>query len=163
MTRTDDTGAVWMLREIWGVPAELAGNISDEENLEYGKALLIAAKGDGQLTDAERDWTLGYAICAGNSAENIQTLRSYAGDDDFEDLFTRGIQQIARRVCICDAIRACGSDGDLAPGELAAVHRMGKRLSVPSEVVDEFVEIYNEEQALKARRIKLAFPDGHGG
>lgn len=163
MTRKDDTGAIWMLREIWGAPAEVAGNISDEENLEYGKALLIAAKGDDELTDAEREWILGYAICAGNSAENVRVLRSYAGEDDFEDLFTRGVQQMARRVCICDAIRACGSDGALAPGELAAVHRMAERLSVPSEVVDAFVEIYNEEQALKARRMELAYPDGFGG
>jgi hypothetical protein len=71
-----------------------------------------------------------------------------------------GVRQIAQRCCIWDAIRACGADGELADEELATIHKMAARVGVPPEVVDEFVEIYNPEQALKARRIQLAFPHG---
>ncbi|MDQ6617306.1 MAG: hypothetical protein M3083_21810 [Actinomycetota bacterium] len=162
MTKLDDRALMWWFRECWGVPAEIAGSLSEEENLEYGKALLIAANGDGKITDAERDWILGYASISGCSPENIEILSAYRGEDDFEDLFTRGAQQGAQRVCICDAIRACGSDGELASEEVAAVHKMAERLSVPASVVNEYVEIYKAEQALKARRIGLAFPNASG-
>ena len=79
-----------------------------------------------------------------------------------EDYFTRGKQPIAKRVCISDAIRACASDGELEPHERDTIHRMAGRLDIPAEVVDELVQIHREEQALKLRRIQLAFPDGMG-
>lgn len=160
MTQRDDTVARWMFTEVWGVPPEVGGNLSDEENLDYGKALLIAANGDGRITDAERAWVLGYLETGGHSTAVLEELRSYDGGDKPEDLFTRGVQQIAQRVCICDAVRACGADGDLSQDELNGVHRMAERLGVPKEVVDEFVEIYHEEQRLKTRRVELAFPNG---
>jgi hypothetical protein len=71
-----------------------------------------------------------------------------------------GVRKIAQRSCIWDAIRACGADGELADDELATIRKMAERVGVPGEVVDEFVDIYNQEQALKARRIQLAFPHG---
>jgi hypothetical protein len=162
MTSPDDRSALWVLDELWGAPAEVVGTLTDEENLEYGKAPFCAANGDGRITDAERDWIVGYARAVGHSAENVDALRAYDGATDFEDLFTRGKQRIAQRACICDAIRACGADGELAPEELATVHRMADRLDIPGEVVDEFVDIYRQEQELKARRIALTFPDGFG-
>lgn len=162
MTSSDDRGALWIGGEIWGVPAAVAGSLSDEENLEYAKALFCAANGDGRITDAEREWILGYAQAAGNCAENLDALRTYDGETSVEDLFLRGKQQIAQRICICDAIRACGADGELAPHEIATIHRIAGRLDVPAEVVDEFLDIYRQEQRLKARRINLAFPVGFG-
>jgi uncharacterized membrane protein YebE (DUF533 family) len=160
MTTADDTIAVWILGDVWGVPPEHAANLTDDENLDYGKALLTAASGDGELTEAERDWILGYVTAAGHGPEVLAQLRTYVGGDDIERLFNRGVQQGAQRVCIYDAIRACGADGGISDGERATVSKMADRLGVPADVVDEFVDIYREEQRLKHRRIALAFPDG---
>lgn len=160
MTRSDDSTAAWVLAEAWGAPPDQVASLTDAENLDYGKALLTAANGDGELTDTERDWILGYVTAAGHSADVLDQLRAYAGGDDIESLFARGVQQAAQRVCIYDAIRACGADGAVSDGERATVATMADRLGVPRDVVDEFVDIYGEEQRLKHRRIALAFPDG---
>ena len=160
MTRIDDMGAVWVLGQLWGAPPDVAGELNDDENLAYGMSLLHAANGDGEITDAERDWILGYLAAAGCSQGTLDALRAYDDSADFEDLFTAGFRQISQRVTICDAIRACGADGDLSEGELATVHAMARRIGVSADVVDEFVDIYEQEQALKARRIALAFPAG---
>ena len=162
MTKMDDEGALWTFNEVWGIPPEVPGAVTDQENLDYGKALLIAANGDGRLTEAETRWVVGYLTAAGNSAANLATLKACQGDDDFESLFTSGVQTIAQRVCIGDAIRACGADGEIADEELAIVRGMADRLGVPAEVVDQLVEIYRQEQELKARRVKLVFPSGFG-
>ncbi|HEX8158294.1 MAG TPA: hypothetical protein VF526_12995, partial [Solirubrobacteraceae bacterium] len=146
MTKPDDRTAAWILDELWSAPPEVTGALSDEDNLEYGKALFCAANGDGRITDAERDWILGYLRAAGHSADNLEALRAYDGESDFESLFTRGVQQLAKRVCVCDAIRACGADGELAAEEVTTIHRMAERLEIPAEVVDEFVAIYRQEQ-----------------
>jgi uncharacterized membrane protein YebE (DUF533 family) len=162
MTKPDDRTALWILDELWNAPPEVTGTLTDDDNLEYGKALFCAANGDGRITDAERDWILGYLRAAGHSADNLEALRAYDGEQDFESLFTRGAQQLAARVCVCDAIRACGADGELAAEEVETVRRMAERLDIPGEVVDEFVEIYRQEQELKERRVALAFPGGFG-
>ncbi len=162
MTASTDVGALWLLGEVWGAPPEAAASLSERENLDYGKALITAANADGMISDAERDWILGYLTVAGNNQANLDTLRTFDGDANLEDLITGGIQRVAQRACISDAIRACGADGDLAPGELDKIRSVAARLDVPSEVVDELVDIYRQEQALKARRVALAFPDGLG-
>jgi len=159
MTAHDDTTALWLYDEVWGVKEDVGANLSDAENLAYGKALLTAAKGDGDITDAERNWIMGYLSAGGHSDETLATLRSFEGEDDYERLFTEGVMQdpAGRRLCIYDAIRACGADGDLAEAEIAKIHEMARLFDVPAEVVDEFVDVYRQEQALKARRIALAF------
>ena len=159
MTAHDDTTALWLFDEVWGVKANVGANLSDAENLAYGKALLTAAKGDEDITDAERDWIIGYLTAGGHSDETLAVLRSFDGEADFEGLFSEGVMTdpAGRRLCIFDAIRACGADGDLAETEIARIHDMAQLLGVPEDVVGEFVDIYRQEQALKARRIALAF------
>ncbi len=162
MTKPNDLTAMWILEELWGVPPDLSGAMTDEDNLDYARALFCAANGDGRLTEAEHDWIVGYLRAAGHSPENIEAIQAYEGDADIEDLFTRGmqLQPAAKRLCVADAIRACGADGDLAAEEIETVHGIAERLGVPADVVDELVEIYRQEQELKSRRIALAFPDG---
>ena len=161
MTRRDDVGAVWLLKEHWGAPPEVIDLLTDEENLAHAKSVFVAANGDGRLHDAEKEWMIGYFTAAGASPSTINALKSYTGGDEFEDFFAmEGVRRIAQRSCIWDAIRACGADGDLAEEELSTIHQMASRVGVPPEVVDEFVEIYKQEQDLKQRRIQLAFPQG---
>lgn len=161
MTHRDDVGAVWLLKDHWGAPPEVIDLLTDEENLAHGKSVFVAANGDGRLADEEKEWIIGYFTAAGASQATIDALKEYSGEDRFEDFFAmEGVRRIAQRSCIWDAIRACGADGDLAEEEVATIQRMAGRVGVPSEVVDEFIDIYRQDQALKARRIQLAFPDG---
>ncbi|HEX7277594.1 MAG TPA: hypothetical protein VF244_09500 [Acidimicrobiales bacterium] len=146
----------WMFADYWG-----AGDYVDrpeEEQLDYGKALLMAANGDGRLTPTEKDWVLGYVATGGHSDEILDQLRAFDGEEDFAALFTRGPNVFVKRVCIYDAIRASGADGDLADDEIAAIRSMAARLDVTDGVVDELVGLYREEQDLKARRLKACFP-----
>lgn len=159
MTAHDDTTALWLYDEVWGVKPNVGARLSDAENLAYGKALLTAAKGDGDISDAERDWIIGYLTAGGHSDETLSILASFDGEADFEGLFVEGVMKdpASPRLVVCDAIRACGADGDLAGAEITKIHDMALLLDVPTTVVDEFVDIYRQEQALKARRIELAF------
>jgi uncharacterized membrane protein YebE (DUF533 family) len=150
----------WMFLETWGAPPSISDQRTEEGNLEYGKALIIAASADGTLSDAERNWILGYVAAGGHSPDTLAQLSKYKGGDDFEGLFKRGVQQIAQRVCIYDALRACGADGEVAPQELAAIKKMAVRLGLPETLVDEFKAVYDEEQKLRAKRIALVFPGG---
>jgi uncharacterized membrane protein YebE (DUF533 family) len=143
----------WMFSDYWGAPKDL--KMSAEEKLAYGKALLMAANGDGRLTDAEKEWILGYVATGGHSDETLAQLRGFGGDAEFESLFTEGIQRIAQRVCIYDAIRAAGSDGDLADDEIETVRSMARRIGVTDEIVDEFLDLYRQEQDLKSRRVQI--------
>jgi len=61
------------------------------------------------------------------------------------------------------AIQACGSDGEVHELELNAIIKTGALLDVPENVVRQLKAIYDEEQALRRRRIKLALPEGLPG
>jgi hypothetical protein len=43
----------------------------------YLKSLLICAKGDGTLTDEERDWVIGYAYAYNCNPAIIEQLKDY--------------------------------------------------------------------------------------
>lgn len=146
----------WLFSDYWGVDGYVDSPV--EEHLDYGKALLMAANGDGRLTDAEREWVLGYVATGGHSDETLAALRAFDGQGVFEDLFTRGALQFVQKVCIYDAIRACGADGDLADDEVTSVKAMAARLGVDAGTVDDLVALYRDELALKARRMAAVFP-----
>ncbi len=146
----------WMFSDYWGIDGHVDSPV--EEHLTYGKSLLMAANGDGALTEAEKEWILGYLATGGHAEETLAELAEFDGSGSFEELFAEGTQAFVQRVCIYDAIRASGSDGDLAPGEIAAIKSMAARLDVSDEIVDELVQLYRDEQELKTRRMALAFP-----
>jgi uncharacterized tellurite resistance protein B-like protein len=58
------------------------------------------------------------------------------------------------------AIQACSADGALHALELATIVKMAGLLGVSEEVVTQLHAIYQEEQAVRLKRIQLAFPDG---
>jgi uncharacterized membrane protein YebE (DUF533 family) len=160
MTRVDDTAALWVTGERWGTTPALAAVVTEEERLNFAKAVLCAANGDGQISDAERAWVVGHAMATGTGEEGVGQLRDYDGLGDIEELFATGRNQAVQRCVIWHAVSACGADGDLSAGELEKIHSIAERLAVPSGLVEEYLDIYAQEQALKARRIALTFPQG---
>jgi hypothetical protein len=100
MTRVGDTAALWVSGERWGTTPELAAAVTEEERLNFAKAIL------------------------------------------------------------CAAVSACGAGGGLSTGELEKIHSIARQVDVPAEVVEEYLDIYDQEQALRTRRIALTFPVG---
>jgi hypothetical protein len=146
----------WLSRETWGIEP-----VMESDMPALAKAVMICAQADGRLSPAERDWILGGYAARAVPAEFIDQLRGYDGKDDLAKVLdgTRVGRAFARPI-IYFAIQACGSDGEVHELELDAVIKMGALLDVPEDVVKQLKALYDEEQALRRRRIKLALPDG---
>jgi tellurite resistance protein len=146
----------WEFRQHWNfgqVPPRLAVN-------DYMKALLICAKGDGEISAPEREWVVGYSAVMGGGQELAEELAVYQGEDDLAELVSREPSVNASRgALVYDALRACDADGELAPGELESIRRMAHALGVP-EVVDPLHEAYRAEKENRRYRLALTHPAG---
>ncbi len=152
-----ELAAGWHYRREWGFKS--LPKSSDWEVM--GKALIIVASGDGDLSAAERDWILGYMANKGAPADLLDTLAAFDGVGDLASLLPQSrAVNASRRVLIYDAIRACSSDGEFDAGERAAVAHMADAIGVTTEVVNELEALYLADQELTAHRIALVFPDG---
>jgi len=150
-------GSTWSTLELWDFSVE----VSQPALLDYFKALIVCCNGDGNLTEEEREWCIGYCAATGGSAESLAALRDYPGDEPVAEVIGRGEQRpAAQRRLIYDAIRAASSDGDYNADERATVRRMAAEVGVTEAEVAQFEELYAEEQRLKDRRLSLVIPVG---
>lgn len=154
------TAFKWLGREMYDLPADVAMEVSDEDNALYAKALLVCAAGDGEISQLERDWIVGYLTTAGDSDAVIEEIKTYDGTDVLEDLIAASPgMKLYSRGMVYDALRACASDGELSSGERARVVDAADRMGLPPETVDELEQIVNEEAALRKRKHKLIVAD----
>lgn len=127
----------------------------------YMKSLLICAKGDGVLSEPERDWVLGYCAALGGDASLVDELTTYTADDDLEGMISQAsVANVGRGAMVFDAIRACDADGELAPGEMAAIKQAASALGLPEETVDRLRELYEQERDARNARNNLLYPNG---
>lgn len=146
----------WLSRETWGIEPR-----AEEELAAIAKAVMICARADGKLSPPERDWAIGACAVRGMPAEFIDELRDYQGTDDLAKVLDgTHIGRAAARVVVYFAIQVCGADKQIDDRELGAIIKMGALLDVPEDIVRQLKAVYDEEQALREKRIKLAFPDG---
>jgi uncharacterized membrane protein YebE (DUF533 family) len=151
-----EIGSKWVFDDMWGFTAD----VSQPVLLEFFKALIVCANGDGEITDAERAWCIGYCAATGATPETLAELEDYAGDEDINDVIERGRHLgTAHRPVIYDSIRACSADGDLSEPERATIRRMADLIGVGDEEFEAFERIYAEDRALRERRIEAVFPD----
>jgi uncharacterized tellurite resistance protein B-like protein len=128
---------------------------------EYLKSLLICANGDGELTQAERDWVLGYAAAYGASDSLIEELKSYKANEDIEQVVSQNKASDHYHLSlIYDAIKACSADGDYSGSEQATVKKMATKLGIAEDTVKEIESICQEEDKLRQKRIALMYPSG---
>ncbi len=72
----------WILKYMWNYNV-----VPDPEDYNlYSKALLVCVNGDGELTEAERKWVLGYLETCGASEDLLKELENYEATDDFAQL-----------------------------------------------------------------------------
>jgi uncharacterized membrane protein YebE (DUF533 family) len=125
-------------------------------------ALVMTASGDGNLSEEERRWIKGYLSAKGYPSAVIAEVSemSASGIDSLRELMQVGILSKSGRILIYDAIRASSADG-YTEGERAAVRRAAKTLGIDEETVAELEQLVVDEEAQKARRIRLLMPAGH--
>ncbi|NUR25187.1 MAG: hypothetical protein HOV83_04955 [Catenulispora sp.] len=137
------------------------GTVPDERSFAaYAKAVMVCANGDGEIAPAERAWIVGRFAALGASPDLLSELRDYPATQDLAELVgASSAIGSSTRSLIYDALRACAADGELHPGEIEAVRTMNARLGHPDALVDQWLELHQEEQRLRARRLELIWPD----
>lgn len=135
----------------------------DDDVIEpFAKALLIAAKGDRVLSQAERDWVVGLTAAKGGSEQLIEELKNYSADEDIEQVISsHPFSNQGRRALIYTAIQACAADSEYNEAEKASVRKIADKLEVSEDVVKQLEDLYEEEKAQLTKRVKLLYPDGH--
>jgi uncharacterized membrane protein YebE (DUF533 family) len=125
-------------------------------------ALAMTAGGDGDLSDAERTWIRGYLSAKGYPAAVVDEVAATSVSDisAVGQLMQLGILAKSGRILIYDAIRASSADG-YTDGERAAVRRAAQSLGIEEATVVELERLVADEEAMKARRIRLLMPAGH--
>jgi tellurite resistance protein len=150
-----EVGGLWLLREMWDFPA----GVPEDERLDYLKAIMACARAKGNLTQGEKDWVIGYGAACGAHQETVDALEAYEAEEDIDDILRRNMPTAETwgRVAVFDAIRAAAADHEYDDDEMKAIRRLAKRIDVAEEVVDDLEALYQEEAALKRRRIDLVF------
>ncbi len=148
---------LWLLNETLSfkvVPPPM-----DYEN--FGKLLLTCACGDGRITAAERAWVVGYLEAFGAPPSALEVLSKYDGRGDLKQIIEASATlKMSATSALYEAIRACAADGEFHPEERRAVEQAASALGIPTTTVDDLVELYYEEQYLRAKRLRRLFPDG---
>ena len=126
------------------------------------KAILICAKGDGELSPTEREFALGFGAACNLGEGDLDELRSYAADDDIASVVGSDplVQQFGKRAGLYFAIRSAQADGDLAEGEVATIKRLAEQIGESAETVQHLVALTEAEEGLRKLRASLLLPEG---
>ena len=148
--------SLWAMKEQWGWSPK--SELTDAQGLDLLKALLVCAKGDGVISDAEREWALGLAACRKLSLSVIEAGRAYNAEEDISDILSRSpIVSKANKGSIYWAIKACCADGEYNDEEKAAIRKMAGLMNVSEPVVAEIEDIIIAEQKLRDKRNALIY------
>ena len=146
----------WYVKEQWGWSYD--SYISEEDALAYLKALLICTKGDGIISEAEREYVIGFVACRELPLSIIEAARTYDANEDIADIISHNtIVQKGKKAIIYWAIKACSADAEYNNQEKAAVRKMAGLMGVPEEIVEEIEAVIIEEQKLKEKRNALVY------
>ena len=150
-----EIGSKWVFDDMRGFTAD----VSQPVLLEFFKALLVCANADGEISEGERAWCIGYCAATGATHETLEALQHYDGAEDIHEVIERGRHLgTAHRPVIYDSIRACSADGELTDSERGTILRMAAEIGVDDEDVAEFERIYAQDRALREKRVKAVFP-----
>ena len=146
----------WFFTETWNFKSPPPR----EADVFFAKAILMCAKGDGVLSQPERDFIVGYFATIGAPESMIQELQTYEGGDDLSAMVAPIPDPGIHNAIIYFALKACEADGQLSDGERARIHKLANQLNVTSETVDSIYDLYQEETKMKEKRLGILFPAG---
>src|SRR5262245_36349910 len=129
---THMVGGLWLLKEMWSFP----NGVPEDQRLEYLKAIMAVARGDGELTPGEKSWVIGYGAACGAHQATVDALIAYEGDEDVVDILNRNmpVAKTWGRVAVYDAIRAAAADRDYNDEEKKAVRHMAAHMGIGDDV-----------------------------
>ena len=153
--------AQWLYREHFGF-SKAPPHTDAEVVRNMALALVATASGDGQLSNGERRWIVGYMTATGYPPAVIEEVSAQSGADlaVVPELLQLGILRQSGRILVYDAIRAASVDG-YGSGERTAAREAAKLLGISEQGVAELEQLVADEEALKRRRIKVLMPSGH--
>ena len=149
------TALKWIGWQNWEAPAEAEELQNEEDNLNFGKAVLLAVGGNRQITQQQRDWLIGYLTAAGDSSEVVEAVRAYDDSDLIEDIMGLAKMAFSRRGILYDALRICYVPGTAEPAQVDRVFRSADALGIRRDEVAELQQIVADERALQHRRYEL--------
>jgi tellurite resistance protein len=151
----------WYYKEHFGFTK--APPLSDPEVVRnMALALVSVAGADGNLSEPEQAWILGYLAVKGYPHE-VLVEASREGAQPLEkirELMQLGILAQSGRILIYDAIRVASADG-YSPDERKAVREVAAQLGLNEQDVRALEDLVQEELALKKKRIATLMPAGH--
>lgn len=126
------------------------------------KAVFVCVKGDGVISQAERDFFFGYLDAVGIPESFHEFVRTYQGDDSLKDLLSEssGVSDVTKRVILYTAVIVSAADG-YAEGEHAAIVKAAEALGLTEADVHEIEEQWKRDEANKQQRLKTLFPLGN--
>lgn len=146
----------WSNKEQWGWSYD--SYISLKDGLDFLKAILVCTKGDGVISEPEREWVLGFAANREMPASMIEEARAYEANEDIADILARSsIVEKGKKGPIYWAIKACSADEEYNEQEKAAIRKMAGLMGVSEQVVEEIEAIIVEEEKLRDRRNLLIY------
>lgn len=146
----------WAVNEKWGWSSD--SYLSDEQGLDLLKALLVCTKGDGVISEGEREWALGFAACREMPMSVIEEGRAYDANEDIADILSRNpIVQKGKKGVIYWAIKACCADNEYHEQEKAAIRKMAGLMEISQKVVEEIEEVIVEEHKLRDKLNALVY------
>jgi len=126
------------------------------------RRVFICVRGDGVISDKERQFFLGYLDAVGAPESLHPLINTYQGTDKLEDLLkdAKAINENTKRAIVYTAIIVSGADG-YAPGEHNEIVKMAGLLGVSAEVVKQIEDQYFEDQKQNEKRYQVLFPGTH--
>ena len=146
------------LRDIHGdAGSDGRPEIPMEVQIKFGKAVMVIAAGDGELSRTERDFFLGMARGFGASEQTIQEYSAFdPHSEKLENLLTPDYRHLARHF-LYDAIKVSRTDG-YHQKEHEQVLRAAKLLGIDAWTVQAIEAIVQAEEGLRATRLALLTP-----
>lgn len=135
-------------------------NVPAPSDFEFAwKAVKAVAAGDGVLSEPERQFLIG-KMCAIATPEDV-VERVMAFDEHSQTpaslLDLVGVPPQIRRATgawiVYEAMSVAYADGELAPGEMAAVNSVASTMDVDMGTVERLLQIVIEEASLRERRL----------
>ncbi|CAF2687035.1 unnamed protein product [Rotaria sp. Silwood2] len=150
------TAARWLYRETYEFDDMVYKSGS---NRDYMIALMEVAGADGILSEAERQWIVGF----GAALDELQTYQPKGMDELLKVFHVESGHPFAKHsvlALIYDGFRGAGADQELHSKEVEAIYALGKTLGVTEEQIKQLHKVYMEEVQLRRKRLDIIFPRG---
>ncbi|MFJ7909577.1 hypothetical protein [Kitasatospora sp. NPDC096204] len=155
MDRTELLPMSDLCRELYGLSAA-----TREAFLNYGKALMVIAGADGEVSEPELDWLIDHQRRMGAPEDVIELYREFdfrsADLDDLLPAIRTDVEnwQAAPHL-VYHGIKMAGADGVYAEEERAQVLRAARLMGVPDDIVLSLHALVDMEQAVHDLRAAL--------